>query len=462
MRREAEHGRIDDAVIRSRGRGSLMRGRGGTTERSLGVTLIEVLVVLAILTMVLGVSVTAYRKLGSSYTLPAAASQVSSVIRAARNFSVSSGVPSKVFVDASPDLPQISAFGFKLVANWHFEDAGGPEVEDSPISVGTQLRGGRGDVAEVVGRVFPAPGKAGRALYFEDGGAAVAEHRVRYHSVGGVSLEAWVRFRPRDTRPEALYAVISKQGSYELGVTGDQSVYLSLWGPWGGRSDDEFIARSVAGVVVPDRWTHLRATYDGLDLVLEVDGIRHEACPVGYELIARDDWPAPPARLSGPDSYLSVSRPDRFFQGFIDEPKVRVALEPRTFVLPSGVQFLGSSQTIHFDARGSLDPLEHRDAVVVRITNDTGLIRANEAPSGTGLVAPPVDAATTDPDAIPANPLEALARYLEEEHERRRLAEGEDATGSEAAPPAGPSFRAMEDAGTIREILVDLTGTIRG
>ncbi|MGE3165109.1 MAG: LamG-like jellyroll fold domain-containing protein [Planctomycetota bacterium] len=440
---------------------------GGPSGRCRGMSLIEILVVLAILTMILGLSVSAYQRLGRGYVLPAAASQVSSVIRAARNFSVSAGVPSKVFVDSSPEQPQIAAFGFKLVANWHFEDAGSEETEDRPIEPGAVLRGGRGDGASVVGRVFAAPGKVGRALYFEDGGAAVADHKVRYHSVGGMSLEAWIRFLPRDERPEALYAVISKPGSYEVGVTGDQAVYLSLWGAWGGRQDDEYLARSVGGVVIVDRWTHVRATWDGLELQLEVDGIRHGLCPVGYERIAEEEWPAPPARISGPDSYLSVSRPDRFFMGFIDEVKVRAALEPRVFELPSGVQFLGPSQTIYFDARGSLDPLRHREAVVVRMTDDTALIRAESAAGGT--VAVPADPVSDDgdetegEDAIPANPLAALARYLAEERERVRQAEGAENEDEDGEPkPGRPAYQEMAAPETIREILVDLTGTIRG
>ena len=64
-----------------------------------GFTLIELLVVLSILTMVLGMSVSVFRSFGEGQSLEIAASQVSTAVRAARNWSVSTGMPSRVMVD---------------------------------------------------------------------------------------------------------------------------------------------------------------------------------------------------------------------------------------------------------------------------------------------------------------------------------------------------------------------------
>ena len=66
------------------------------------------------------------------------------------------------------------------------------------------------------------------------------------------------------------------------------------------------------------------------------------------------------------DAYLTISRPDRFFRGMIDEPKVRIALPPETYELGDGVEILGERQMIYFDTRGSLDPAHHVNAVVIR------------------------------------------------------------------------------------------------
>lgn len=439
-------------------------------ERELGLTLMELLTVVAILTVIFGVSVAVYRKVGVTYSLPASASQTSSVVRAARNLSVSAGIPSKVFVNCQEDRHSIAAFGFKLVANWHFEDVE-DEVEDGTLlSRDRAMLGGRRDKALVQGDVYVAPGKIGRGLYFGDGGAVAADHVPRFHSPVGVSLEAWVQFDPLDLNSDALYAVVSKPGSYELGVTGDGAVYMSLWGAEeaGGNADGEYFAHSEPGLVPFNRWTHLRGSYDGLELTIEVDGVAVEWFPAEYELVHPDEWPAPPSRIPGPDSYLSVSRADRVFMGTIDEVKVRIALEPRVFELPSGVFFLGDSQTIRFDSRGSLDPLHHREPVVIRLSSNLNDDESEDDSEGLTAVAQPAeDEATADGEVVDeevGDPLAGLARFIEEEA-ARRAAEEEEAPEGEEVPEANPmeSWKKMgNEAQDVLQIIVDLTGTIRG
>lgn len=434
-------------------------------------TLTEILVVLAILAFIMSISISVYRNVGTVYSLPATASHVSSIIRAARNYSVSSGVPSKVFVDAmNPESHEITAFGFELVANWHFEDE--RPGEDIPFDPGTELQGARRDRGTVEGRVYGGPGKIGQALYFEDGGAVVADHQARYGCQHGFSVDAWVLFQPGDERPEARYTVVWKEGSFELGATGDGALFATITGNW----DDEDAAREYEvqtrpDSIVLDRWTHLRLIHDALELRIEIDGVREDWYVVGYEEIMEDDWPALPREIQQTTSYLSISRPDQFFMGAIDEVKYRIGREPKSYVLPPDVQFLAPSKTVYFDTRGSLDPLRHSSPVIISLTNDPNVYRESVdagrhsvvVTDAAGTAEVPFGGDESDGDAAAdqfGDPLAALAHYLYVEQQRKAEEEGLEDPDEESLTEEVQ--RLPVPASSVRQIIVDMTGTVRG
>ncbi len=451
-----------------------------------GYTLLELLVVLGILIALCGISAAVYAKLRTSWLLPAAASQVASILRAARNYSLSSGLPSRVFLE--PALGRVTAFGYELVAGFHFEDVPSGGGDDGPqgIPEGTAIRGAFNERGTILGEVHAAPGHVGRGLDFVDRGAAVATpYRPSYFSPRGFSLEAWVLFdlppppakqkAPKrskkgawsDPRRNDFYAVLALRGCYELGLLGDGSVYVVA----GDEEKEHCLAWTRAGEVVPRRWTHLRASFDGLRLEIEVDGISRWWCPRDYELIAEEDWPPLPAALVEPDadSYLTVSRPDRIFRGFIDEPKVRVALPPRTYDLEAEIRLLGEATTIHFDSRGCLDPEHHNTLVTVRradrradgeeaapagVTGTTGTATDSAPAPAPGAR----DSAAADERREAADVLEAMAEYLR----KRNESENAEAAAASALPASAAAAGAEAAArGRIEKIIVDPMGTIR-
>ena len=117
-------------------------------NRSRGFTLIELAIVLSIFALVAGMSIGVYRTVIGQNALPVAASQVSSIIRAAHNYSVSSGLPSRIYIDS--DDGRISAFGYELVAAWSFEDLDEWE-EGERLPRGTEIVGADGERPEVQG-----------------------------------------------------------------------------------------------------------------------------------------------------------------------------------------------------------------------------------------------------------------------------------------------------------------------
>ncbi len=448
----------------------------------------ELLVILAIIGVIGGMSIGVYQQVARQNILPAAASRVSSVLRAARNFSVSSSLPSRVYVDAKKQ--RISAFGFELVASWSFEELEDQEV-GTRLDRGTEIMGAFREPAEAYGVIEVGKGRIGRGLVFLDEGASlVAPRRPRYDSIRGFSLEAWVLFYQRplekgegsdrsgsfsDPRRDEQYAIISRPGSWEFGLLGDGALYAVIGDADHPASDSTFVAATKSGEVIGSRWAHVRASFDGIELVLEVDGIARGWAPDGFERVDERDWPELPTEVPAGDFELMISHPKRFFFGGLDEVKVRIALEPQTFDLPDEVVFLGDSSIVRFDTRGGLDPIFHSNPVVVRIgeLGEDAEVET-ESPTGTSVAPPSMEEAEAakgeseaeEAEEILGDPMAALTRYLDEQRlAAENSTEDDPVLGTERALPGeGEPDAAAREKGMkrIHQIIIDLTGTIRG
>ncbi|HIK83113.1 MAG TPA: prepilin-type N-terminal cleavage/methylation domain-containing protein, partial [Planctomycetes bacterium] len=340
-------------------------------DSEVGVTLIELLVVLSILSVLMGLSISVFRSFGEAQTLEIASSSISTTVRAARNWSISTGMPSRILVD--PDRGKVSAFGFQLAGAWGFEDFHGLP-ERVPLPAGSKTVGAFRQPAELVGRVEACAGAVGRGAMFLDDGAAFRARRLPiYDGRDGVSIEAWVHFwQPpwlpedgiepdggfSDPRREMRMAVLGIPNSFEMGVLGDGAVYMEIGDPLRA-SEGEFIrAQSAGSAVVSDRWVHLRATFDRTELVIEVDGVEQDWVPEGFEKVVIDQWPPMPTAVPHSDSDLWISHPNRFFMGAIDQVVLRVATTPVVVEMPIDIEILGPTTLIHLDGRGALDPLQ--------------------------------------------------------------------------------------------------------
>lgn len=329
-------------------------------------------------------------------------------------------------------------------------------------------------------------------VLLDEGASLVAQRRPRYDAPRGFSLEAWVMFWPpplakgegsdrrgawSDPRRQDRFAVVSRPGSWEMGLLGDGALYAVIGDADHPESSGTYAAATASGEVIGSRWTHLRVSFDGLELTLEVDGIAREWAPEDFEKVDPRDWPPLPETVPAGDHELMISHPNRFFFGAIDEVKVRVALEPKSYRLPVEVGFLDPSRLVRFDTRGSLDPIHHADAVLVRIGElGEDLVEEVGSPAGGTSVAP-VEAAEEEAladeseseEAILGDPVGALARYLDEQIRAAKSGEGgldgdpsldpNRATPGEGEPDAGSRERGVK---RIHRIIIDLTGTIRG
>ncbi|MDE0959324.1 MAG: prepilin-type N-terminal cleavage/methylation domain-containing protein [Planctomycetota bacterium] len=452
-----------------------------------GVTLIELLVVLSILSVMLGMSMSVFRSFGEAQTLEIASSSISTTVRAARNWSISSGMQSRILVD--PEHRKVTAFGFQLAGAWGFEDFYGlPEKQLLPP--GSVTLGAYRQPAELVGQVEPCAGSIGRgAMFVNDGAAFRARRLASYEGRNGVSIEAWVHFwkppwRPEDgiepdggfsdPRREMRMAVLGIPDSFEMGILGDGAVYMQIGDPQRAIDGQYIRAQTEGSAVLADRWVHLRATFDCTELILEVDGVEQAWIPEGFEMI--EQWPPLPTAIPHSDSDLWISHPNRFFMGAIDQVVLRVATTPEIVELPIDIELLGPTTLIYLDSRGALDPLLHNFPVVIHVA-EVGDFSEIEAADGTAVAKEGFrdriererqEQAARDGEIVQAfgDPISDLMKHLEGwETDPDALIEEEEEKNPVPLTP-GMHYGIGDVDGTsvlrLHNIVIDMTGAIRG
>jgi type II secretory pathway pseudopilin PulG len=338
---------------------------GRKAGRSAGFTMAELLTVMAIITLIGGLSAGAYQVARRNHAFTASAGNIQRLIRSARNTSLSTGTPSLVTVD--PVARTVSAHAFEWVGEWGFD---GPEG-------GTPLSPDR----SVVHEAATCSGVLGTGLDFSGGTAHVdCGNEPRFDLKAAVAIEAWVRHasvpspkppaaeRQAEKRAakragaapaETARAIVEKQGSYFLGMTESGALEGRI---------GEHVARTAPGAVVPGRWVRVSLRFDGKALELAADGI-----PRGTAGVAGGGARKPPAaKAQGvplpaeapiSSSPLTISSPRASFPGAIDEVRLGGATEPITYTYPEHEHIIGWKKLIHFDGQGRLDAARHDGGV---------------------------------------------------------------------------------------------------
>jgi len=131
--------RSERGVYRRNGAGSSRDERRMTND---GFTLVELIIVLAIVTLVLGFSIPWFSQLSSGHRLKAAAREVSGVLQVARSYAISLGQRHDVVFEVTGSSSNASA------GRYYIEDASGAIVEKPfalPSGVSFAAPEGEGD-----------------------------------------------------------------------------------------------------------------------------------------------------------------------------------------------------------------------------------------------------------------------------------------------------------------------------
>ncbi len=329
----------------------------------------ELLVVLAIIALVGGLSAGAFHIARRTYALAASASQVEAILRAARNASIMSGIPARVEIETE----QAVAYGFEAVGEWGFETAEGG------ISYGARYM-----PATLQGSATLGEGYAGRGLHLGGGGYADCGAGAAFDFRTGVYAEAWIRhnassipsageiggrstttttasssgLRRRRTlskgepilNSEAAAGILSKGRAFFLGICPDGSLE--------GRIGDYRI-RSMPGTVLPGRWTKVALSYDGQEVLLLADGIDRETVLLSRTGLMGEEEPRPPMSIPRSQESFLMGHPKIPFQGAVDEVRLYGMPEPLRYELGGRERILGWKKVIWFDRNGRLDSRFH-------------------------------------------------------------------------------------------------------
>ncbi len=299
-----------------------------------GFTLIEMLVVLAIVGVLMGISVGAFRRSIPSRDIARRA--VLDALRQARLFAIAENAPATVRLEAGNDetWPQVSAVGRKTIAGWHFEAT---DLSGWPTD-------GRGAGLEEF-----AQGVVGKAVRLSDREKSWIEllPTPAFESRDGFALEAFLAVDQR--RSQVLF---TKGKSLLVQATADGGVSVQVQVEVRDSAGDPRPAfqsvSSTEPILIAGRFVKLAVTFDGAQLRLTAD----DAVVAELALAVRAPF------LPDPGTSLLIGSYDEAAGFVVDELKWGIfagdSQELRDMELGTGNRLVG------FGPDGALDPRFHQ------------------------------------------------------------------------------------------------------
>ncbi|MFH1423255.1 MAG: prepilin-type N-terminal cleavage/methylation domain-containing protein [Planctomycetota bacterium] len=371
-------------------------------ERIKAYTLVELIVVVAIMAILLSIGIGTLSRISSKYRFDAAVSEVEAVIRSARNFAVIKQSP--VSVHINPAENTIYTIGEVVTGMWHLEDV------EQGVAFGALGLHGTGY------NTLPAPGKYGSAREF--GATPGLNVKNSYIDCGdtatltpptGLIISAWIfsgdingsffksiagitpiqNKRKKDDAitikdkytQEYRFTIVAKGASYYLRLTEQYAL------EFGFIPDISYCPfRTLDHVLVPNVWNHIRMRYNpalknpGDKLKISVNGIDLSIFYINVDdkewkinhISSIPDWMAKdmlPDNIVSSTNPLTISSKEESFFGKIDEVSISSLMEAE-ICKPKGAYLMEYPQVIHFGGNGGLDSEYHNSSVSIMLTED--------------------------------------------------------------------------------------------
>lgn len=320
--------------------------RSFPSRRSRGFSLLELMVTMALATMLIGMGAGVYMKMGRRTAATQAMASVNQMIVRAKNSS--SKFPAAIVCDTEEQ--QIQAYAEDVVQELHFE----PRATDSGPYVPMGIEGRDCNVA--AGEPVETGGRTGGGLRL-NGGSIDCGRFAAYDVDQGINAEVWLR--PASSPKCEL---VAKGETFLVRIEGTASY---------SRLTVRMNVRDVAGTedrvervvniptIRPDEWVGIRVSYDRSELVTATnDG--------GYGFVVRDRWKESRRLAVDPSAPLVVANG---FSGIVDDVRIGGVRSADPLQLPQGVTFWGANPPVRF-ADGRLDPAVHAGPARIAIRSE--------------------------------------------------------------------------------------------
>jgi prepilin-type N-terminal cleavage/methylation domain-containing protein len=300
-----------------------------------GLTMMELLAVILIISMMLGFSGTVYWRMSKAFKEQGAAAELDVALRQVRNSAITANAPA--FVELDVENKRVVPWVYKTVGFWHFEDRSSYGRTSGPYHQGI-MRGAD---------LFP-DGKIGKCVRLHDGACVDVGSDPDFDLQDGGYLEAYIRPATADFNGDSFIFFKKNSYSFRVGLRG------VLMGNAGNKT-----LKAESYHIVPGRWTKVAFTWDRQSTrILVDDGI-----------VAVGPGSKPP--LS--DYPLLIGHETASLDGLVDEARVMSASAGNTLQLSKFYEIEHNAapwNAIYFAADGSLDMRYHAGPVRVTITQE--------------------------------------------------------------------------------------------
>ncbi len=300
-----------------------------------GLTMVEILAVIMIVSLMLGLSAMAYWRMSRSFKEQGAASEVDVAFRQVRNSAITLNAPA--FVELDTENRRIVPWVYKTVGLWHFEDRSSLGNTTGAYHPGI-MRGAE---------LYP-DGKIGKCARLREGASVDVGADPDFDLQDGGYLEAYIR--PAAITFNGDNYIFFKKNSYSLRI--------GLKGVLAGNAGNHTL-KAERYHIVPGRWTKVAFAWDSHSTrILVDDGI-----------VAVGAGSKPP--LS--DNPLLIGHDTGSMEGLIDEVRVMSASSGNSVQLAKTFEISHNAapwSAIYFAADGSLDMRYHAGPVRVTVTQD--------------------------------------------------------------------------------------------
>ncbi len=293
--------------------------------RQKGITLLELLTVIVILSLMMGISIALFSSANKDLGVRAAANHVVSLLRSVRDHARIRSEPAWVVLN--PTENSVYALTQETYGEWHFEDtvSTGAFDRDAEIHRGSLVQG-----------------RIGMGIQFQGSGSVDCGVIPIFAPDQGVAIQFWY-FRESSNRSQRLFSIGDQM---EMKVLSSGKIRTKLGGM--------ILGSGKASLATEDVWYHIHLVHNGREMQLFINGKR----------VASKEGPVNWTR----EESLVIGGKGGGVRGIIDEFRIglifarekhyfpkEVSLEFPPGVFPKDQkEFL-----IHFDREGRLDSRKH-------------------------------------------------------------------------------------------------------